>query len=85
MMLSAIRAPHPARFVKWGTILTAITLVSMIVSRDNVRAGMLRMAQFEPTTWIEPQWVVIAIFGMLLVAAFATTAWMARLVLLRRA
>ena len=85
MMLSAIRAPHPARFVKWGTMLTAITLVAMIVSRDQVRDGMLRMAQFEPTTWIEPQWGVIAIFGVLLVGAFATTAWMARLLLLPRA
>ena len=85
MMIAAIRASEPARFVKWATMLTAITLVAMIVSRDHVRAGMLRLARFEPTTWIEPQWGVIAIFGVLLMAAFATTAWIARVVLVRKA
>lgn len=83
MMVSAIRASQPALFVKWGTGLTAFTLVAMLVSRDQVRDGMLRMAQFQPATWIEPQWGVIAIFVVLLVAAFATTAWMAKLVLAR--
>jgi hypothetical protein len=81
MMIAAIRAHEPARFVKWGTVLTAVTLIAMVVSRDQVREGMLRLAQFEATTWIEPQWGVIALFGALLVAAIATTAWMARLVL----
>ena len=84
MMVSAIRASQPALFVKLGTALTAVTLVSMIVSRDQVRNGMLRMAQFQPATWIEPQWGVITLFVVLLVAAFATTAWMARLVLMPR-
>ena len=83
MMVSAIRASQPALFVKWGTGLTALTLVAMIVSRDQVRDGMLQMAQFQPATWIEPQWGVIALFVVLLVAAFATTAWMAKLVLVR--
>lgn len=85
MMIGAIRASGPARLVRWGTVFTGVTLVAMIVSRDQVRQGMLRMAQFESTAWIEPQWGVIALFGVLLVAALATTAWMAKLVLVRKA
>jgi hypothetical protein len=81
LMVLAAREPQPARFVKWSAVALFATVVAMILSRDEVRRGMLQSIAFQPTTWIEPQWGVIAIFVALLVAAVATTVWMAGLLL----
>lgn len=61
----------------------AVSLATMILARDDVRRAMMARTGFTPTAWIEPQWGVIAIFAVLLVAALATTIWMA--LLLRKA
>ena len=53
-----------------------VTLVAMILNRDQVRAGALEAAGFEPNTWIAPQWGPILIFFVLLVAALGAVAWM---------
>ncbi len=84
MMIGAMNASDPGRLVKGSTWSLALTLVAMVVARDQVRQGMLGIAAYEIPAWIEPQWAVIAIFGVLLVAALGLTAWMARLLLRTR-
>ena len=80
-MVMAMNAPSPRRFVGVGlwTLIGSIAL--MIVSRDEVRQGMLGIAKFEPATWVSPQWGVIAVFIALLIAGALTTAWMMSLLL----
>ncbi len=81
MMTLSINAKQPERLVKGSAWTLALTLVAMLFSRDQVREGMLEIAGFQLPTWIEPQWGVIAIFAILLVAGLATTVWMAFIVL----
>jgi hypothetical protein len=76
LMLGAAAAPQPRVLVARSAIAVVLTLVAMIISRDEVRNGMLSRVAFQPATWIEPQWGVMAIFGVLLVGALATTVWM---------
>ena len=56
-----------------------LSLVCMVLTRDHVRRGMLDLANFQMTTKIEPQWGVIALFAVLLVAALGATAWMVKI------
>lgn len=81
MMTLSINAKQPERLVKGSVWTLVITLVVMLFSRDQVRQGMLEVAGFQLPAWVEPQWGVIAIFAVLLVAALATTIWMAWIVL----
>jgi len=85
MMTLSINAKEPEKLVKGSAWSLVLTLVAMIFSRDQVRQGMLELAGFQLPTWIEPQWGVIGIFAVLLVAALATTIWMAVIVLRPRA
>ncbi len=62
-----------------ATSALVLSLVAMVLTRDHVRRGMLDLANFQMTTRIEPQWGVIALFAVLLVAALATTAWMVKI------
>ena len=75
----ALGAKNPRRPLLFAAVALAATLIAMILTRDEVRRGMLQIAQFRMSAWIEAQWTVIAVFGVLLVAALATTAWMASL------
>jgi hypothetical protein len=81
MMLMAMGSADPTRQVKHAGYTLVATLVAMVLARDGVRQGMLGEAGFSPTTWVDPQWGVIAIFIVLLVGALAVTAWMASLLL----
>jgi hypothetical protein len=56
----------------------AATLVVMILLRDQVRQLALRDAGFEHPAWVATQWGPLAVFAVLLMAAVATIAWMAR-------
>lgn len=55
-----------------------VTIVMMVFARDTIRSTALRAAGFTHATWIAPQWIPIALFTLLLVAAVATVGWMAR-------
>jgi hypothetical protein len=70
------RTVDPVPHVKWLLAGTLVTLVLMIITRDQVRSAALADAGFTPATWIEPQWGAIAVFGMLLLAALVTIGWM---------
>jgi hypothetical protein len=76
-LFMAVGTAEPYKLVTRSAWLVLGTLVAMILARDEVRRGMLAMADYRITTWIEPQWDVIAIFGALLVGAVAATTWMA--------
>jgi hypothetical protein len=76
MMFVAIYAPRPDGLVRGSLIALLLTLVTMVLARDQVRRGALEAAGFQPTTWVEPQWGNIALFVALLVAALGTVAWM---------
>lgn len=80
-MVMAMNSPKPQRFVGTGLWTLLGCLFLMVVARDEVRKGMLGIAGFEPTSWVAPQWGVIAVFALLLVAGLATTIWMVSLLL----
>jgi hypothetical protein len=79
MMNLVIGAREPAGLLKGSLWSLLLTLVLMILSRDQIRAAMMAGAGFEGPTWVVPQWDVIAVFAVLLVGALATTVWMALL------
>jgi hypothetical protein len=80
-MVMAMNAPSPRRFVGVGLWTLVGSIALMIVSRDEVRQGMLGIAHYEPATWVSPQWGVIAVFLALLIAGALTTVWMVSLLL----
>jgi hypothetical protein len=78
LALLALGAKDTVR-VTWGQLgLLLATLVVMVLLRDQVRAIALRDAGFEHPAWVATQWGPLAAFVVLLVAAVATIAWMAR-------
>ncbi len=78
LALLALGAKDPVR-ATWGQLgLLLATLVVMVLLRDQVRTIALRDAGFEPPTWIATQWGPLVVFVLLLLAAVATIAWMAR-------
>lgn len=52
-----------------------VTLVLMILLRDSLRHTILATT-FQPVSRVEPQWALIALFGILLLAAMAAVGWM---------
>jgi len=76
LMALAIYAPRPEKLVRVGSVAVLLTLVLMILSRDQVRRGALELAGFETNPWVAPQWGPIALFALLLVGAIATVLWM---------
>lgn len=74
---ATLGASNPRKPLLIAASTLVVTLIAMIFARDTVRRAMLDAAGFEPATWIEPQWSVMAVFAVLLVAALGTTAWMA--------
>jgi hypothetical protein len=78
LLFAASRAGGPAFWVfsAAGTLLVGIVL--MLLTRDFIRQEALDAAGFTVPTAVAPQWGVIAIFVLLLVAAIGTVAWMVR-------
>lgn len=54
-----------------------VTLIAMAFTRDGLRTVSLEAVGFMPASWIEPQWLPIALFAALLVIAIGTVGWMA--------
>ena len=72
----AARATDPAPAARWTIAGLLVTVVLMVVSRDQRRTVSLTAAGFEPTTWVAPQWGAIGVFVALLGVAAATVVWM---------
>lgn len=77
LMFGAVTSSDPRKLVRWSIAPMVVTLVAMVVARDDLRRAMLSATDFSITTWVEPQWGIIAAFAVLLIAALATTVWMA--------
>lgn len=84
LAILSLNAGNPRPFVKSSVGMIVLTLVLMIVVRDQVRLGTVALAGFRPAEWVEPQWGIIAIFAVLLVGALGTVAWMTALLFRRR-
>jgi hypothetical protein len=69
-----LAAPH--RRVVWSGLALLATLVTMIFARDDLRRAMLDTAGFHLVTRTAPQWDVIALFAVLLVAALGISGTM---------
>ncbi len=78
LMFLAANAPRPAPLVGGGIGGLVITVVCMVLVRDQVRRGALATMNFEPVLWVEPQWANITLFLVLLVAGAVTVVWMVR-------
>jgi hypothetical protein len=76
--LLALGAKDSVRATRAQAGLLTATLVVMVLLRDQVRQITLREAGFEGGGPVAAQWGPFAVFGVLLLAAVATIAWMAR-------
>lgn len=54
-----------------------VTVVAMLLVRDQVRAAALERLGGAPTSWVVMQWGPFLLFAVLLVAALAVVGWMA--------
>ena len=72
----AARATEPVKPAVATLASLLVTVVCMLVTRDQVRESALAMADFQPTPWVAPQWGPIVLFVVLLVGAVGTVAWM---------
>jgi hypothetical protein len=77
----AWRAVDPAPAVRVGAGALAVTLIAMLVSRDQVRESAFVLMGLGPVSWVEPQWGPALIFTALLVCAAAVITWMVGLLL----
>ncbi|UCF36957.1 MAG: hypothetical protein JSU96_19480 [Acidobacteriota bacterium] len=67
--------PEPGIGIPVGSAILALTLIAMILVRDQIRQAALASV-FEPASWTVPQWGAISIFFVLLLAAVVTVLWM---------
>ncbi|MEW6320439.1 MAG: hypothetical protein AB1635_05060 [Acidobacteriota bacterium] len=77
LLVAAAVSARPAPHVRSAVHAMLLTIVLMVVIRDQVRQGALQAAGYQPATWIEPQWSAIGIFVALLLVAVASVVWMA--------
>jgi hypothetical protein len=78
VMFLAANAPRPAALVGGGMGGLLVTVVCMVLVRDQVRRGALESMNFAPVLWVEPQWFNITLFLVLLVAGAVAVVWMVR-------
>ena len=74
----AFLSSKPKRLLGGSLASLAVTLVLMVVSRDQLRSLMLARAGHETSPWVETQRGPLAIFVVLLVAAAGIVGWMIR-------
>ncbi len=72
----AVQSPRPARMILVAARSLALTLLAMILNRDQVRLAALEIAGYSAVPWVVPQWGPMAIFAVLLVVAIVTVVWM---------
>jgi hypothetical protein len=84
MMTMAVNARNTSRLVRAAAAHVLVTLVAMILCRDQVRRGALAGVGFENNAWVETQWGPLVLFVILLVVAIGTVIWMVRRLALGR-
>lgn len=68
-------AKNPQSLVLASLIGLVLTLVGMVLARDQVRQGALEASGFDMPAWQVPQWGPIALFAVMLFAALGTIVW----------
>ena len=76
LLVPAAFAPEPGKLLYGASAGLVLSLVFMVLVRDAAREMTLAHIGFRSTPWVEPQWVPIGIFAVLLVAALACVVWM---------
>jgi hypothetical protein len=74
----ALRSEDPTRGARHLLLTLAVTLVVMVLLRDQVRQAAVARAGLGPPAWVEPQWAAIGLFLVLLPAGAAIVVWMTR-------
>jgi hypothetical protein len=59
-----------------AAVAATLTIAGMVLARDIVRVAALDRAAYLQPANVDPQWVPIGLFVVLLIAALATVAWM---------
>jgi hypothetical protein len=77
--MQAINAKNPRLHVLGGVGSLVVSLLAMILLRDQLRQIALTAAGFEPVKWVGPEWGPILIFLVLFVVAIVTITWMVML------
>ena len=76
----ARRAEAPGRRIAAATASIVVVVILMVLMRDVIRRATLGGAVDFASMPVAPQWGIIALFVLLLVAGLATVAWMVRAV-----
>lgn len=71
----ALHSERPLLLIKATVVTLVLTLLSMIVMRDQIRQAVLA-TDYIPASWVVPQWTLILLFFCLLVGAGLTIVWM---------
>jgi uncharacterized membrane protein (DUF485 family) len=72
----AWRGATPAPAVRGGIVALLLTLVAMVLTRDQVREAAMALMDLHPNPWVQTQWLPMAIFVLLLVGALGVVSWM---------
>jgi len=78
LALAASFAKDPLSLVRATAATLVLTLLLMVVSRDQLRVISLGDAGFTRNDWVEPQWPLTLLFLVLFTAALGTMSWMVR-------
>jgi len=81
MMTLAVQAKRPAGIIRGASAALVLALALMALTRDQVRTAALESAGVLPASWVAPQWGLIALFALLLVAAMVLIGGMVRALL----
>lgn len=76
MMFLAYNSAKPVSKIMIGKIFLLLTIVMMVLMRHELREAYLEPYINWNKVQIEPQWDIIAIFGILLIAGLITVIWM---------
>ncbi len=79
LAMQAINATEPGSLVLGAVASLLLTLLSMILLRDQLRGIYLAQAGFEPVQWIVPDWGPILLFVALFVLMIVVVGWLVRL------
>lgn len=76
MMGMAITSRTPRGLVRGSAMSLLLTLILMVVARDQVRQGGLAAAGFQQNPWVQTQWGPLLLFLVMLVVAIVVVIWM---------
>ncbi len=77
--MQAMNADAPKNLVVGAVASLVVSLASMILLRDQVRQTYLGQSGYEIVKWVEPDWLTMSLFGVLLIVAVIAVVWMVAL------